>query len=109
MTKKQYLAIFGIFIFLLLGMDFFIKFVTESPAFLDTKVVELQNDSLLMNNIGGYRSFQFSYDKSTPEIDTIGFKITIFGRTANLVNKGRAIKDSEKSWKVIEDEIYVQE
>lgn len=109
MTRKKYLIIFGIFVFMVLCMDFFIKSKTESPAFFDNKIIQLKNDVALMEEIGGYRKVEYSYSKISSEIDTLRFKITIYGKTGNLVNKGRAIRNTKTDWRVINEDVYVQE
>jgi len=107
MNKKKYIIIFIVFVILLLVFEIFIKI--DSPAFFDEKINDLKNDSLLMEDIGGYKKYEYSYNENQLENDTLQFQIIIFGKNKKLINQGQAIKNKSNEWEIINDELKIQE
>lgn len=99
--------IFIVFVFFVLIFEVFIKI--DSPAFFDEKINDLKNDSLLMESIGGYQKYEYSYNENQLENDTLQFQIIIYGKSKKLINKGQAIKNESNEWKIINDGLDVQE
>lgn len=99
--------IFIVFVFFVLIFEVFIKI--DSPAFFDEKINDLKNDSLLMESIGGYQKYEYSYNANQLENDTLQFQIIIYGKSKKLINKGQAIKNESNEWEIINDGLDVQE
>lgn len=99
--------IFIVFVFFVLIFEVFIKI--DSPAFFDEKINDLKNASLLMESIGGYQKYEYSYNENQLENDTLQFQIIIYGKSKKLINKGQAIKNESNEWEIINDGLDVQE
>jgi len=107
MNRQKHIMIFIVFVFFVLIFEVFIKI--DSPAFFDEKINDLKNDSLLMESIGGYQKYEYSYNANQLENDTLQFQIIIYGKSKKLINKGQAIKNESNEWEIINDGLDVQE
>lgn len=107
MNRQKHIMIFIVFVFFVLIFEVFIKI--DSPAFFDEKINDLKNDSLLMESIGGYQKYEYSYNENQLENDTLQFQIIIYGKSKKLINKGQAIKNESNEWEIINDGLDVQE
>lgn len=107
MNRQKHIMIFIVFVFFVLIFEVFIKI--DSPAFFDEKINDLKNDSLLMEGIGGYQKYEYSYNENQLENDTLQFQIIIYGKSKKLINKGQAIKNESNEWEIINDGLDVQE
>jgi hypothetical protein len=81
----------------------------DSPDIFITKIKAFKSDSLLMKEIGGYRTYEYTYNEKQISNDTMQFEIIIFGRTKELINRGQFVKTKNKEWRVIDDELIIHD
>lgn len=104
MKKKSIYIIISV-ILLLLVFEFLTQ--SKSPSFLKETVDELQLEKDLMDSIGGFKSYEYSYNKNDLEKDSLDFQIILRGKTSNLFYEGMAVKTNSE-WLIVKKEISIK-
>ena len=106
MTNKK--RIFFLGAFLIMVLIFFELYIRhDHPKFFDNIIENSKNDSRLMEQIGGYKSFEYSFNKNDLKKDTLDFEIKLIGNKKNALFVGRALKNPDKRWVVTEKEVVI--
>jgi len=96
------IIILGILVFL----DVYIK--KSDPSFLIEQVNEYKENETLIKKLGGYKSFEYKYNQNQLEEDTLDFQIVLYGENKSLFLIGKAIKENNNSWKIVERNESIQ-
>jgi len=82
--KKKYLVYLGLFFVLCLVGSYVGQFIIESntPPFILAKLNQLKASKSLMDSIGGFGHFEYSYNKNAFKLqDTVRYSIKITGNS----------------------------
>lgn len=101
-VKKKILIL--IIVFLATTLVVF-EIITEPshPKLFDVILEEKKSDNNLMSKIGGFKSYQYRYNKNDLDKDTLEFEIVIIGGTENHVLKLASFRDENGDWQIYED------
>ena len=93
---KKVVVYFGIFFVVAYGTALTLRWFSNRnvPKFYREQLKILQSNSVLMDSIGGYHSFRYSWDKLDLKKDSVEFEIEIRGIRKTLICKGTAIKEN---------------
>ena len=69
-----------------------------TPAFLLKLIDQAKADQVLMERIGGYEEYSFSY--TSTDLSKLHFEVSIYGGDSTITYEGEAAKISERQWKV---------
>ena len=108
MTK--YLKYFiGLFLLVVVGSILVRKMIeSNTPPFMLDKLEQLKSDKKLMDSIGGFHQFEYSYNKRDFENgDTVKFSIGITGGDHQLNYKGIQVKRSSGNWELVKDTLTI--
>jgi hypothetical protein len=90
---KYFIGIFAVAMIAAVVMDKIQK--SNTPTFLLEKFEELKNNRSLMNSIGGYDRFEYSYQVFYNEnYDSLNYGIMIFGKNKKLSYTSVGIRKS---------------
>ncbi|MEM6816795.1 MAG: hypothetical protein AAF600_20805 [Bacteroidota bacterium] len=81
----------------------------DYPELFPTIVEDYKMNSKLMNVLGGYRTYEYFYNKNHLKKDTLKFQIKIIGRDKSLMCTGYAIKDELGKWQLLSKEEKVSD
>ena len=107
MTKRNWIILGVIALALLLSFELYIRY--DHPSFFEEIINEYKNDEKLMISIGGFKSFEYEFNKNELKEDTLNFSITLIGKEKKLVCTGKAFKDNRKEWSIIKKNIIVED
>jgi hypothetical protein len=99
MKIKSNLVYVAVFVFLIVVFEVFIG--NSYPEIIEVQLEELRNDDSVLREIGGYDSFEYSYNKNKMNSDTLDFTIIVYGTRRKVVKKTTAIKKDEE-WMTLE-------
>ncbi|GAB4034749.1 hypothetical protein [Spirosoma jeollabukense] len=68
------------------------------PSFLFELIDQAKADKALMERIGGYEEYRFSY--SSPDRAKLHFELSIIGDDSTITYEGQATKLSERQWRI---------
>ena len=108
---KKYLVYFiGVFVLVAIGSMWLTdRIMSDTPPFILSRLEELKSNKTLMDSIGGFRLFEYSYNEQNfKNGDTVKYSITITGGKDDLVYKGIQIKNSLNSWVLVTDTLIIQ-
>lgn len=100
MTRKIIIYSLVAFVIAFIGSlisKYYIDYTT--PDFLEEIIKESQNNKTLMKRIGGYKSYEYSYNENELKTDTVKFDIIVYGKSGQLKYTGFAVK-YENNWEV---------
>ena len=92
--------IYGIFGYLIITIIVLI-FRSTYPGFFKEEIKNFKENKDLMDRIGGYRTYEYSYNKNDLKTDTLKFKILIIGKNGEIICNGIAVKNSQNRWQII--------
>lgn len=99
--KKGLLFFIGFFLIALIASKIMRAYMNSTtPAILNEIVEQSQENETLMNSIGGYQSYEFTYNQNEVKKDTLKFTIKIRGYSKTLNYTGYVIKSDERNWKL---------
>ena len=82
---------------------------SNTPPFILNKLEQLKSDKILMDSIGGFSQFEYSYNEQDfKNSDTVKYSIKITGYDQKLIYNGTQVKDSLSSWGLLTDTITIQ-
>lgn len=108
---KRYLIYFiAVFLVVAFGSTWVThRIFSDTPPFIITKLDELKSNSVLMDSIGGYRLFEYSYNEEKYKRgDTLKYSITIKGGKDDLIYEGVQVKYPSNTWELVSDTLIVQ-
>ena len=107
MKRKYFLYSVGLFL-IVSAVSFILSEVSKNqvPNFYWKTIEEIKNDTILINEIGGYESYEFTYNEYEEKSGKINFDIIIIGEKKNIVCKGNAEKNSS-DWIVLEKDCRI--
>ncbi|QMW03897.1 hypothetical protein [Spirosoma foliorum] len=100
MDKKRILkALFIGFICLIIVTNV-VRLVVDyyTPSFLFELIDQAKADKALVEYIGDYKEYRFSY--TSPNRAKLRFELSIIGDDSTLTYEGQAAKISERQWKI---------
>jgi hypothetical protein len=111
--NKKYFKYFLILSVTALGLSFGGRYLIKSstPPFVIGKLDELKKDKRLMDSIGGFKYFEYSYNKNDLKFrDTVKYSITIKGSDRELVYNGVQLRISSGSndWKQVGENLLIE-
>ncbi|WP_345169768.1 hypothetical protein [Nibribacter koreensis] len=74
---------------------------SDTPDFLDKIVENNKKDVKLMNQIGGYKTFQYSYQPIDSKEDSVSFEIIIYGYKKDFIYQGESYQLENGDWRII--------
>ena len=98
MSKRNILIVIAI---ALIVAFFQIISKPKYPRIFPKIVAEYKSNTQLMDDIGGYRTYEYYYKKSELKGDTLNFKIKLIWSKSNLLCTGLAIKNNRGEWQVL--------
>lgn len=110
--KKEYIVYVIIFIVLCAIFHFWTKYSIESntPPFISDKLSQLKEDNSLMDSIGGFDYFEFSYNKNDFKLrDTVKYSITIKGDKKVLNYRATQLKGLADKWTEIKKDLIIED
>ena len=110
--KKEYIVYAIVFIVLVAIFHFWTKDSVESntPPFISDKLSQLKGDKKLMDSIGGFRYFEFSYNKNDFKLkDTVKYSILIKGDTRVLNYYAIQFKHAADKWSEIQKNLEIED
>jgi hypothetical protein len=109
--KYEHLVYATIFILLCVIFYNWTKYSIESntPPFIAIKLSQLKEDKRLMDSIGGFKYFEFSYNKNDFKLsDTVQYSITIKGDKRILNYKATQFKSVGDRWTEFRRELKIE-
>lgn len=106
---NRYLRYFIILFLIAVGVAFLSRYTIKSntPTFLLNKFEELKSNQSLMDSIGGFRSFEYSYNKNDFRSgDTVKYQIKIIGQIKVLVYEGVQARNADR-WNLVRENLIV--
>lgn len=108
----KYLKYFLILFVIALGLSFGGRYLIKSntPPFVLSKLDQLKEDRKLMDSIGGFKYFEYSYNKNDFKFrDTVKYSITIKGSDRTLIYKGVQLRTSSggDDWKQVDENLLI--
>jgi len=104
---KYFLGGFALIVFVSFMVRNSIK--SNTPPFILNKLEQLKSDKILMDSIGGFSQFEYSYNERDFENqDTVKYSIKITGYDQRLIYKGTQVKDSLNSWELLTETLIIQ-
>jgi hypothetical protein len=76
----------------------------NTPQFHNELLSNFQKDNVLMEAIGGYDSYEFSYPSNSLDDDSLRFELVVFGNHKSLICTGFAYK-RDNSWVIDHEKI----
>jgi hypothetical protein len=110
--KKEYIVYAIVFMILCAIFHFWTKNSIESntPPFISDKLSQLKGDKKLMDSIGGFGYFEFSYNKNDFKLrDTVRYSITIKGDKRVLNYRATQLKDVANKWTEIKNNLQIED
>ncbi|MEM6297954.1 MAG: hypothetical protein AAF740_04605, partial [Bacteroidota bacterium] len=101
--KKKIVLLLAVACFLGVSSYLLDKLTDPFPDFYYKLHDELKVDSSLMDEIGGYKAYQFTLNQDEVDQGDMKFEIVIVGNKQNLVCKGRAKYDQRNNKWVVEN------
>ena len=100
MDKKRILKTLFIGFICLVIVTNVVRLVLDyyTPSFLFELIDQAKTDKALMERIGGYEEYRFSY--TSPDRAKLHFELSIIGDDSTITYEGQAAKISERQWKV---------
>jgi len=84
------------------------KIESDNPSFILNKLEELKFNTVLMDSIGGFRLYEYTYNERDSENgDTVRYSIKMTGYTGKLLYRGVEVKPSSKPWELVSDTLVV--
>ncbi|MBT1711414.1 hypothetical protein KK062_24440 [Fulvivirgaceae bacterium PWU5] len=96
----KYLLIFFIIV---VGLSMYGKYNLKRrhPPFILEKLESMQQDESLLDSIGGYRSFEYFFNKNDYQLgDTLSYRIVIKGGSRDAIYKGFQAKNDKGEWEL---------
>lgn len=108
MRFLKYFIILFIFAFaVFMVMSRVIK--SSTPPFLSDKLEELRDDKALMDSIGGFDKFEYSFNKEDfNHRDTIKYSILINGHEKKLIYRGIQSRVQGSDWKLVSEALHIE-
>lgn len=108
--KKYLKYFFGAFLVVAFGSTWLSnRIFSDTPPFIISKLDELKLNSALMDSIGGYRLFEYSYNEQKYNSgDTLNYSIIIKGVAKDLRYEGVQVRNALNEWKLLSDTILIQ-
>jgi heme-degrading monooxygenase HmoA len=79
------------------------------PPFILKKLESMQKDESLLNSIGGYRSFEYYFNKNDYKFsDKLSYIIVIKGKSADAIYKGLQEKNDKGKWELKKDTLIIK-
>lgn len=85
------------------------RILSDTPPFIISKLDELKSNAALMDSIGGYQLFEYSYNEEKYKRgDTVKYSVTIKGGKDDLIFQGIQVKNALNTWELVSDTLIVQ-
>lgn len=104
----KYVLIFFVLVF---GLSLYGKYSLKQrhPPFILQKLETLRNDKTLLDSIGGYRTFEYFFNKNDYKFgDTLSYRIVIKGRSKNATYEGFQKKNDKNEWELQRDTLILK-
>jgi len=111
MQKKHFIYL-AIFFGLCVIGSYVGQYVIESdtPPFILEKLKQLKENKNLMDSIGGFDRYEYSFNKNDFKLgDTVKYSIKINGDNKVLNYKGTQLKTSPTDWKAIDEDLRIED
>lgn len=108
--RRNILYLIGLFVFAVI-VSIVTSNVIESntPDFILKKYDQLKNDNVLMDSIGGFKSFEYSFNKNQYDAGKeLEYSIIIFGEEKDLRFEGLQSKDQNGKWVLTRGKMSVE-
>ena len=102
MINKKYVVYFAVFVILVLLFEIFIN--KGFPEVIELQLDELKNDKEVLNQIGGYDSFEYQFNENDLKSDTLIVKIIVYGKKRRVLKNVSFVKDGD-DWKVYDSQL----
>ena len=102
MINKKFLVFFTVFVILILLFEIFINY--DFPDVIESQLEELKNDKEVLDQIGGYDSFEYHYNENELKSDTLRVKITLYVKVRKVLKNASFVKDGD-DWKVYDSQL----
>jgi hypothetical protein len=101
------LALAGIVVvvFIIANVGYYVL-KSDLPAFLETMVETAKNQEAVRTRIGGYKGYEYTFNKNNLAKDTLPFEVLVKGDTAYLKITGYATKRAEEWVPVTRDSTF---
>ncbi|WP_143434665.1 hypothetical protein [Hymenobacter roseosalivarius] len=76
------------------------------PAFLETMVETAKNQEEVLTKLGGYKAYEYTFNKHDLAKDTLPYEVIVKGDTAYLLIRGYATKKKDDWVPVIKDSTF---
>lgn len=108
--QKRHLIYLGIFFGLCVIGSYVGQYLITSntPPFILEKFNQLKDNKELMDSIGGFDQYEYSYNKNDFKFgDTVMYSIKIYGDSKVLIYKATQLRTTPTDWKAIKEEIKI--
>ena len=103
---KYFILLFIFAVIVSMVMNYVIK--SNTPDFILSKLKELKTNDVLMDSIGGYDKFEYSFNKNDYKYkDTVKYSILIIGNKKVLTFQGVQWRESKMKWRQIDERLII--
>ena len=110
--QKKHFVYLAIFFGLCVIGSYVGQYIIESntPPFILEKLNQLKENKNLMDSIGGFSRFEYSYNKNDFKLrDTVKYSIKITGDTKSCIYKATQFKATSTDWRVIDEDLRIED
>ena len=107
----KYIKYLLVLLFLCIALSLVMRYNINSktPPFILTKLQEFERDWQLMDSIGGFRNFEYSYNKNDFAFrDTVVYRIVLKGKKKRLSYEAVQLKVSHDHWRQIDETLTIE-